>query len=53
MNNLTYLNIVMRVLYIDEYGPLHTEIHIYSDNWLESFLEGVLHQSYRFNTEPA
>jgi hypothetical protein len=53
MNDLTYLTTVMRVIYIDEYGSLETEIRTYSDNWLESFLEGVLHQSYRFTTGPA
>jgi hypothetical protein len=53
MNDLVYLTLVVRATYIDDYGALQGEIHIYSDNWLESFLEGVLHQSYRFTTEPA
>jgi len=54
MNDLVYLTTVVRVFYIEEDGfTMKAEIHIYSDNWLESFLEGMLHQSYRFTTEPA
>jgi hypothetical protein len=52
MNDLVYLTLVVRDTYIDDDGPIGTEIHIYSDNWLESFVEGILHQSYRFSTEP-
>lgn len=48
MNDLVYLTLVVRIVHIDEYGSMDVEIHIYSDNWLESFLDGVLHQSHRF-----